>query len=127
MNHRSHKPKYVGNFDIGYENVELYIALYTGGDFITNPTATIWIGVLGDWPFTYQTMLHEVFEYVLFRIGCRYQPDNDLAEDCGNFLFSMNHAQFSNACGRAMQFMVSATPFVKKEWDLAHKGEKSGK
>ena len=117
----------LGSFDIGAENVLLYATTSAGGEFITNPAPSMWIGVGGDWDLTYQTLLHEAAEFAALRLGARFTPDDDMSADCGAFLFMMDHAKFSNLCGRVGRFMISANPYLRKAWESFHNPRNKGK
>lgn len=119
---------YLGEFDIGYENVELFANDSAGGEFVTNPSPQIRIGIAPpDWSFVYQTVLHEALEYAAFRTQSRFTPDCDLSGDCGSFMFLMDHARFSNICGRATKFMIGAVPAIRKIWETFHCPKTRGK
>ena len=119
---------FIDEFDIGHENVELFVNDSAGGEFVTNPKSQIRIGIAPpDWSFVYQTILHEAMEYAAFRAQARFSPDYDLSGDCGSFMFVMDHSRFSNVCGRAAQFMVGAVPAIRAVWEVFHAPKTKGK
>ncbi len=114
------KPQIVGNYEIGYEYVRLILRDGTGAEFyrlsddITIPTITLgseakWVGVVA-------RLLHESFELVMDRLGCRFYPTDNLANDSSAYTFVLDHQRFADCCAKVADFVAVALPDLKKAW-----------
>jgi hypothetical protein len=116
----------VGTFNIGYEGVRLVIREGIGGEFTTNPVPTIWIGIQSsDWSLVWEALLHETTEFVAFRLGARYVPDNSMSSDHGAYFFAYNHSTFSDICAKVALFTIPVLPLLRTAWEAYHNPRKT--
>lgn len=114
------KPQVIGNYEFGYEYVQLLLRDGEGAEFyrlsedITIPT--IFIGADGSWLDIVTRLLHEALEFSLERAGCRFYPTNDLARNTAAYTFSFNHQQFADCCAKVAEFVTAALPDLQKAW-----------
>lgn len=115
------KPQVIGNYEIGYEYVQLVLRDGVGAEFyrlsedITIPT--IVVGADDDkWREIVALLLHESFEFVADRLGCRYYPTNDIANNGAAHSFLLDHQQFSDCCAKVADFVAVALPDLQKAW-----------
>lgn len=116
------KPKSLGFVNVGYDPVELQVdpGMSGGSVFIpmgngTPPTMTI--GLDNDeWEATLSVLIHEALEFALEKKNLRYEPSQDLGKDHAQYLFVMDHQQFSDACARVAVFLVQAQMRVYDAW-----------
>jgi hypothetical protein len=115
------KQKKVGTYHLGFEQVDLFLIEGYGGEFYCTPEPgslpRIKIGAdLGDFEDVLAVLFHEAFEMLLFRKGCRFNPDDVRTRDHSLYRFFMDHNQFSDICQKAAEFMDNAIPDVRKSW-----------
>lgn len=103
----------VGAFSCGTRTIELFAIPGTrGGDFHLNPEGkptemNICIGY-HRWYEVLQVLVHETMELCLIDVACRFRPAPDSAWSSDTYVFHANHAQFSEACARAGEFIAAA-------------------
>ena len=119
-------PKIIGSFPLGHEYID--IAAHNGydGEFQSHAgkgkCARISVGISHkNWHKVVDVLLHELMEYAMWRDGLRYDPDDDVAQDAGAYLFVMRHDQFSNAIAKVGMAAASSHDELKKEWERVHK------
>lgn len=92
----------VGNYRLGFENVDLFISSEEGGSFALAPnpgkTGMIDIGIKSAWNEIMPIFLHESFEYYMARFHHRYEPSEQIYGDHGDYIFQFNHPEFSRMC-----------------------------
>ena len=113
--------KYIGTYELGYENVDLYLMDGRGGSlrFTPDEKALPRIalgGAYSDWQDIYTVLMHEAMEFALTRGGCRYGDSQDLSNDTGAFVFFLTHTQFADVCSKATEFMVACHKDLHKAW-----------
>jgi hypothetical protein len=114
------KPKRIGSFDMGSENVCLTVTDGIGGEFATNPMPEIWIGIRSEWVVVMDTLLHEVIEFAAFRARARFSPDHITLSDHTAYSFFFDHTKFSDICARAALFITPALPVLQEAWHTYH-------
>lgn len=115
----------VGTWELGYENVELFIKEGRDGSFQFTPNPKempriILGGNYVEWQNIYTILIHETMEFALTRGACRYSESQDLSNDTAAFVFMFNHSQFADACAKAAKFIVACHNDLKKAW-IKHK------
>jgi hypothetical protein len=119
------KKKYIGSFDAGTRNVEVYACAEDEAHFHMQPStkkqATIMVGINPAWPIVMGNFLHEILEFTYADMGLRFVPAPDVSRDNGNYFFSMYHTPFSEAAARAGLFLSEAVPSLQQYWKKVHK------
>lgn len=115
------KQRIIGVYDIGHEQVELVLCEGTGGEFNCIPEhghiPRIKIGAdYSKWRDVASVLYHESFEFVLQRMGCRFECDADCGGDSAGYTFILTHVQLSDACARVAMFTTAALPELAKIW-----------
>ena len=92
-----------------------------GGEFIFIPEkghiARIKIGADQEkWHQIVNVLLHEAQELAYQRIGGRWTPAYDMANDHAAYLFSLSHTQFTEATARVAEFVAGCLPDLEKAW-----------
>jgi hypothetical protein len=101
----------LGTFELNHEKIDLFVDRESdGGAFNLNPEEKprgyIRIGLLyDDWDACLDTLLHEVYEYQLARMGCRYDSTNSTGTTMDGFLFVLDHQQFTHMHCVAASFL----------------------
>lgn len=113
--------KILGQFELGYESVQLVARDDTGGEFhLCSPrtnTGVITIGVdQDDFESVVAVLMHEAVEFSIARRGCRFLDSNDMGEDHAGYLFVMNHPQFSDIIAKSASFILPAIPLLRTVW-----------
>jgi hypothetical protein len=118
------KQKTVGVYELGWEQVELVLREDTGGEFYfipetgKNAIPRIKIGAdYGYWKEVVNVVLHEAMEFALSRLGCRYNPSEDISRDHAAYLFSFCHTTYSQACAMVAEFLAACLPDLAREWE----------
>ncbi len=114
----------VGTFPMCSEYCELVLREDKGGEFYCMPeeghVPRIKVGAdYSAWGDVVEVILHEVMEFALARLKCRFEAADDFGMDLHGYLFIAQHKEFSDACARAAEFLVAALPAAKKayqEW-----------
>jgi hypothetical protein len=80
--------------------------------------ASIHTGIdYGDWPYTLQIFMHEVFEFLLTIRGHRFEPAPHGHYGGDRFVFFFDHNQFSEIIACATEGLSNAIPDLKKAYD----------
>ncbi len=114
------KPQVIGDYEIGYEYVRLILRDGVGAEFdllpddITIPAITV--GADGNWKGIVARLLHESFEFTSVRLGCRFYPSHDLANNSAAYMFMLDHQKYAECCARVADFLVPALPDLSKAW-----------
>ncbi len=116
----------IGNFDIGPESVLLIARDGNGGNLTTcqgdGLCGKITIGFDEKrWWQVMATLYHEAMEYAMIKVSARYTPSPDYAQDHGNYLFCMTHAQFAEASARVGMFTADCLPKLSSAYKKWHK------
>lgn len=111
----------VGNYYMGPESVEIVFREGGGGELYPTPElghiARIKIGADNDaWGGILRVLLHEVMELAFLRVNCRYDSDNNLGNAHDSYLFVAKHADFTEVCARAAEFMSACLPDFEQAW-----------
>src|SRR6266436_4261514 len=115
---RSRRPvaaKFLGCFDAGTRNIELYARKGDCAEFNLQPEgkqARITVGIDMRWWETLGCLVHEAAELICTDMGFRYVPAPDIAKDNGSYYFAMNHTQFSEVATRVGLFLSQAVPVL---------------
>ncbi len=120
------KPQVIGDYEIGYECVRLLLRDGVGAEFYLLPDdvviPTILVGAdEPDWKRIVAMLLHESFELISCRLGCRFYPSSDMANNTAAYVFVLNHQQFADCCAKVADFLAAAMPDVKKAWTTRRK------
>lgn len=115
---------FVGTYDLGLEQVDLWLRDGLGADFSMTPEKgrcpKIQVGMdTGSWQETVGRLHHEAMELTMAKMGLRYGESPDYARDNGASLFVMTHTQFSEASARTGMFLAQALPqfgFAFRKW-----------
>lgn len=116
------RQKVVGIFSTGFEDCQLVLREGVGGEFYNCPGVgecpRIKVGAdVEEWREVVSSVLHEVTEFCLHRLRCRYDCTYDLARDHAGYLFVADHPMFSDVCARSAWFLVESLPALKAEWE----------
>ncbi len=119
----------VGKYYLGVEAVELVLMEGTGGEFYRIPEAghiaRIKIGAEYDsWRGVVAVLLHESFELVYDRLGCRYCCSSHTARDSDAHTFYLDHVLFGEACARVADLLSACLPDLATAWKKFNKKEK---
>ena len=110
----------VGIFELGYDNVRLFIMPGRSGNFSFTPDKQIPTIKLGGayvkWQDFYAVALHEVMEFTLTREGHRYVGTQDLSCASEAYKFMFTHAQFSDCCAKAAEFLAISYKDLRLAW-----------
>jgi hypothetical protein len=109
--------KFIGIFDAGTRNVELYIRKGRDAEFHMQPCdrqAEIVIGTCLSWYEIVGNLVHEIAEFSFADMGLRFAPMPDISKDNGNYHFTMDHTHFSEAMARVGLFLSQALPALRK-------------
>jgi len=113
------KPQVIGDYEIGYEMVRLVLRDGCGAEFyrlsddVTLPTIVVGADEAG-WTQIIARLLHESFELVLDRLGCRFYPSGDLAQNSSAYTFMLDHQHFADCCARVAEFLAAALPDLER-------------
>ena len=123
------KQKTIGVYEIGWEQCSIVLREGTGGEFYAvpekNSVPRIKIGAdTSEWDKVVGSLLHESFEFVAFRLKCRYDPCGDLSHDHSAFLFVLTHPQLSDCCGKVAEFITRVLPDLANEWKKWRKSKR---
>ena len=123
------KPQIIGDYEIGYEMVQLILRDGDGAEFyrlsgnVTIPTIIVGCGHACWWQVV-ACLLHEAFELVADRLGCRFYPSHNLANDNSAYLFVLDHQRFADCCAKVADFMTVALPDLAVAWKQRQKTTK---
>ncbi len=120
------KQKFVGTYELGHENIDIYLREGTGGEFYTTPEEgrlpRIKIGY--DYKQFYgvlNVLIHEALELSLDRLRCRCEPSADLSLDHAQYIFIVNHVLFSEACMQLAMLIRQCEHDLFKAWKIWRK------
>jgi len=113
---------WVGTYELGIENVRLYLAEGDGGahlGFVPNdggpPKMTLYCSH-STWVECMSGLLHEAMEFCLHRRGAAYSKTHIGRESTADYLFVLSHQEFDQCCEFAARFLVACTGDLKKAW-----------
>lgn len=120
------KPQVIGDYEIGYEYVQLVLRDGCGAEFyLLSDDVTIPTIVVGaddaDWKQIVARLLHESFELVSDRLGCRFYPSGDLARNSAAYVFVLDHQRLADCCAKVAEFLAAALPDLQKAWKARRK------
>jgi len=122
------KQKIVGIYECGHEQIQLVLREGLGGEFFSCPEKgslpRIKVGAYGklEWGQVVAALLHEVFEWSMFRQDHRYNPDNRVGvKSHADYLFVMNHEQFQNCSAKSAEFLTGCLPDLEIAWKKWHR------
>jgi hypothetical protein len=123
------KQKILGCYKIGWEQVQIVCREGFGGEFYLIPengsVPRIKIGMdYSEWGHVLSVLLHEVQEFVLTRISCRYENSNDYGNENSGYIFFFDHTKFTDMCARTAEFLVNCTPDLADVWNEWKKNKK---
>ncbi len=117
------KQKIIGIYETGYEQVELILREGYGGEFYNipeigkNKLPRLKVGAEATkWEDIVAVLVHEIDEYVLTKLRCRFDRSLDISRDHAAYLFVLDHPTFSEKCARTGDFLAHAMPDLKKAW-----------
>lgn len=115
------KQKFVGCYQIGVENVDLFVREGMGGEFYGCPEdskcARIKVGLdNATWSGAVMILLHEAFEFAMERMRVRFTNSSNSSRDNGGYLFVFTHAQFTHLCADASDFVADCLPDLAKAY-----------
>lgn len=120
------KSQVIGDYEIGYECVRLALRDGTGAEFyrlsddVTMPTIVIGADD-ADWRHIVTRLLHESFELIYDRLGCRFYPSGDLANNSSAYIFVLDHQRFADCCAKVADLLAVALPDLAKTWKARQK------
>ena len=120
------KSQVIGDDEIGYECVRLVLRDGCGAEFyrlsddVTMPTIVVGADE-GNWQHIVARLLHESFELVSDRLGCRFYPSGDLANNSSGYVFVLDHQRFADCCAKVADFLAVALPDLAKAWKARRK------
>ena len=111
----------VGTYEAGWMRYELWLRPGTGGhgNLCPDGSKLAFIEIGADYQFWGQiigTLLHEIFEATLMTMRCRYFQTNEMAFDTSKTFFHFDHAQYTEACDRAGEYMGCCMFDLRKAW-----------
>lgn len=120
----------LGSYTAGYHHIELYINKKdVGGTLWLTPgkgkLPKIEIGI--DYKFFDQVMavlLHEIQEYCLIKRQLRFRESQQLSNDHAQYLFSLNHCQFTEICVEVAEYIEEARKDLFNAWTNREKEQK---
>lgn len=128
------KQKIIGVYDCGYDQIQLVARDGTGGEFYSCPEKghipRIKVGMYesNQWKHVIAVLLHEAYEFTMWRENCRYQPDNRVSPlSLGDYLFVMTHEQFHACTAKVADFIDSALPDLSASFNKWHKKARAKK
>jgi len=123
------KSQVIGDYEIGYEMVRLVLRDGCGAEFyrlsddVTIPTIVVGADE-ADWKHIVARLLHESFELVSDRLGCRFYPTDDLAQNTSAYVFFLDHQKFADSCAKVSEFLAIALVDLEIAW-TARRNSKS--
>jgi len=123
------KQKVIGIYEAGYYQIELILREGTGGEYYLIPEKgkcpRIKVGAdYINWVEVVSALLHEVEEFLIDRMQCRYSPFDNLSNTLDEFTFLLNHSQFSDVCVKTAEYISKALPDLSKAWNEWKKNKK---
>jgi hypothetical protein len=103
------KDKKIGSYWLGMGYVDLYVYNGKGGHFNTGPESgalpRITIGIDDSLPYILEAILHEAMELTMLQMDTRFYPDSAIVQNCGHYVFHLDHNAFQECCARVSRFM----------------------
>ena len=112
----------IGTYELGYERVELVLREGIGGEFyfipgdINCPRIKIGADQESFWKLI-SVLYHEVEEFALARLGCRYEPADQVGNDIHSYTFIISHVQFSNMCAMTADYITRCLEDLTNAWN----------
>lgn len=110
--------KKVGRYDLGGNKVELFLDLSTGSgsfnSFGQDDRPAVIVGTQGGWSQFVEVLVHELAEYALTDIRCRFRPSPDYSQGTDSYTFSCDHRQFSEMAARVGYFLAECLPIASR-------------
>lgn len=124
------RQKVVGVYECGWEQIEVVLREGTGGEFWFLPkkgsVPRIKVGADQEWRYVVSGLVHEVMEFQLSRLRCRYESPDDLGRDHSSYIFVYNHNQHSDCAACLADFLVRCLPDMSGAWKKWRKKSKKG-
>ncbi len=123
------KPQVIGDYEIGFECVRLILRDGDGAEFyrlsddVTSPTIAIGADN-ANWRQLVTRLLHESFELISDRLGCRFYPTGDLANNSSAYMLVLDHQRFADCCAKVADFLAVAMPDLQKAWKARVRNKK---
>lgn len=121
----------LGVYEFGYENIEVYAVDDIGGSFslssanIKMPNIKVGIDYApGDFHVIVSVFIHEIFELLLARKGCRFEDSTSLNRGHDKYVFLFNHPVFTEVCTCASESLFCVLNELKKVGDEYNKWKK---
>jgi len=124
------KPKLIGTYELGVENVRLYLADGCGGAtcrVVPNDNGCAMIiltSAQGDWGENVCCLMHEAIEMLMHRRGTGYYQTHTGRENTGAYLFVMSHAEFDQITEFASRLIVDCMGDLLKAWKMEQQKSK---
>lgn len=123
------KKKKIANVLIHGGSADVFITGSTGGEFMlyAEPNSQITIGIDDpDWWRVVECALHELIEIICVGKGIRYRESCLATDSADNYLFCMNHPEFSDTISKAAYAFEQIRKPLKRAWCKKH-GKKEPK
>ena len=113
--------KIVNSYEMGYQAVQLVAREDLGGEYYLVPepghVPRIRVGIDYEyWREVVAVLLHEAMELAIDVHRAKYKQTNQIANDHGNYLFVMDHSQFTQVCAEVAEFVAFALPDLRKAY-----------
>lgn len=111
--------KKIGQYGLGPETIHVYADPSSKGGSLHSLESggvKVVVGTDQEWPNTIGVLVHELVELALSQLRCRWVPDIDLALASDGYLFTADHAEFSEACARVGKAMSYILPDLSREY-----------
>jgi hypothetical protein len=117
------KPKTIGQWWLGTDYVTLIGRDGIGGEFERRADKlTLGVGLTKErWLDVAGVLTHEAVELAMAQMNARYKPSVDLANGSDGYVFHCDHADFSEVCARAGEYIALALPSLTTEWKRRNK------
>ncbi len=111
----------VGTYCCGHAQAQLVLREGDGAEFYLVPedgcVPRIKLGAdRTSWSKMVSVLLHEIQELIMEQRHYRYTAAGDRAQDHGSYVFMLNHAQFSDLCACAGEYLTAALPDLATAW-----------
>ena len=85
---------------------------------------TLVVGTKGSWERTVEILTHEAFEMAATLRRLRYHKDDNQSIDSDGSTFIMSHQEMQDTVEDIAPVIMTAMPFLRKEWLKLRKGLK---
>lgn len=130
INLKNHVVK-VGIYQLGAENVVLYLGNENGGCFSLAPSdgsqPFISVGHYSGekpWSRVVEVLTHELMEFVMARRGWRWMPAPEINDSQADYLFVVTHEQMAVVAESVGYFMSCALPDLAGHFNAVVKASK---